>query len=806
MKWLVAFSISIGLLAACYVVSALIYFDLTWILIGVTSLWAGIDSRKLELHRYRVGINCRPAALFCCCYLLWIFAFPWYLWAHFRIKAGEAELKDETDGNAGPIKRFFRQFSKRMERFAEWGLIGLVALKLAFVAVCIEESWRGPQVWDNYRHELEAKGESFDWDALTPPPVPASQNIFGVPEMAEWFIKPSGKIIMTDDLSKRMAGTNAGSAVVIASLAILPPTAGVAGTEDADAMYRYSSPGTALFPATDLPVYTNQPVKPDPADIPIIEMWEVPLTTVIENLARQADINYLMDPKIGYNLPDENGHIKPEPVVTVRWQNISARDALLALLNQYRLQLVENTNLGMARITMKDETAPPAFMTADVRNQLGKLFEQAVGPTLPSSQGLTLLARPAGQIKPVRLVLYSEKKPGGKELPDLFGAFFADPPGSANIPGLQINATGTNSYQVSVSRADTATNYLAWSDRFAPDFEVIHEALKRPYSRMDGDYSCPPTIPIPNFKNVRVVAQTLAERAQCYLLLGQPDKALRELTLLNDSRRLLEGAPTGKPMPLVSAMINVAVLGLYTDTIADGFRMHAWQEPQLSALQKQLAQINLAPFMNEAMHDEQVLGWRIMQTNVISQFEVKRLPNATLWQKIKNLRPPNIMCGFFYLNVYNMVSLEQLAVDGIDPATKTVRLDKMAEFQTAVGALGGQHEWIFKPYHLFAAIMVPNYYRAITTFAFNQTKADEAQIACALERYCFTRGSYPETLNELVPQFIDTLPHDIMGGQALKYRRTNEGRFLLYSVGANGLDDGGQATDARHDIGDWCWQ
>ena len=74
--------------------------------------------------------------------------------------------------------------------------------------------------------------------------------------------------------------------------------------------------------------------------------------------------------------------------------------------------------------------------------------------------------------------------------------------------------------------------YLAWSDQFEPDFDLIREALKRPYARMDGDYSVPYEIPIPNFVAVRVVAQTLAQRAKCDLLLGQPDKALQELTLV----------------------------------------------------------------------------------------------------------------------------------------------------------------------------------------------------------------------------------------------------------------------------------
>jgi len=370
-----------------------------------------------------------------------------------------------------------------------------------------------------------------------------------------------------------------------------------------------------------------------------------------------------------------------------------------------------------------------------------------------------------------------------------------------------VTAAGTNSFQVAIMRADTAAGYLAWSDRFAPDFAVLREALKRPYARIDGDYSYPPTIPVPNFKNVRAMAQTLAQRAQAHLLLGQPDQALQELTLLNDMRRLLEGAPTGKPMTLVSAMINVAVAGLYADTIADGFRAHAWREPQLAALQKQLAQINLLPCMHDAMHDEQVLDWRIIQTQVMARLEIKRMPDASLWQKLKNFRPPNITRGFFYLNIYNVVRMEQLAVDGIDPAARVVQPQRLTEFQNAVEDLDRGHDWpLLRPYQLYAAFMVPNYTRAITTFAFNQAKADEAQIVCALERYRSARGSYPETLEALVPQYIEKLPHDIIGGQALKYHRTNDGRFLLYSIGANGVDDGGQPTTAHYDQGDWGWQ
>ena len=69
----------------------------------------------------------------------------------------------------------------------------------------------------------------------------------------------------------------------------------------------------------------------------------------------------------------------------------------------------------------------------------------------------------------------------------------------------------------------------------------------------------------------------------------------------------------------------------------------------------------------------------------------------------------------------------------------------------------------------------------------NQTLANEAQIACALECFRIARGKYPETLDVLAPQFIKEVPHDIIGGHPLKYRRTEDGNILLYSVGSEVL-------------------
>jgi hypothetical protein len=74
-------------------------------------------------------------------------------------------------------------------------------------------------------------------------------------------------------------------------------------------------------------------------------------------------------------------------------------------------------------------------------------------------------------------------------------------------------------------------------------------------------------------------------------------------------------------------------------------------------------------------------------------------------------------------------------------------------------------------------------------------------------------------LDALAPQFIAKLPHDIIGGQPLHYRRdppspgsgAASGQFVLYSVGWNETDDGGEVgfkKDGSVDInqGDWVWR
>jgi len=88
--------------------------------------------------------------------------------------------------------------------------------------------------------------------------------------------------------------------------------------------------------------------------VPLIVIDDVPLLDAVKNLARQAGLNYLPDPSLST--------ITNQPNVTLRLENVSAMDALTAVLDTYKLQIVHDPRIKVSRITVKDpKAADPLF-------------------------------------------------------------------------------------------------------------------------------------------------------------------------------------------------------------------------------------------------------------------------------------------------------------------------------------------------------------------------------------------------------------------------------------------------------------
>ena len=78
--------------------------------------------------------------------------------------------------------------------------------KLIFVVACLitlvglfygVENCRGKHAWETYRQAREAQGDSFEWSAITPKPVPDAENFAAIPLFTELFPKPASNAVLT---------------------------------------------------------------------------------------------------------------------------------------------------------------------------------------------------------------------------------------------------------------------------------------------------------------------------------------------------------------------------------------------------------------------------------------------------------------------------------------------------------------------------------------------------------------------------------------------------------------------------------
>ncbi len=63
----------------------------------------------------------------------------------------------------------------------------------------------------------------------------------------------------------------------------------------------------------------------------------------------------------------------------------------------------------------------------------------------------------------------------------------------------------------------------------------------------------------------------------------------------------------------------------------------------------------------------------------------------------------------------------------------------------------------------------------------------------AINHYRRDHGRYPDRLEALVPAYLPRVPIDYAVRQPMRYRVMDED-YLLYSVGLNGIDDGGMTV------------
>jgi hypothetical protein len=355
-----------------------------------------------------------------------------------------------------------------------------------------------------------------------------------------------------------------------------------------------------------------------------------------------------------------------------------------------------------------------------------------------------------------------------------------------------------------------------------PLMDELRRASPRRYSVFPIQGASPIMMDTPNFVTARDIVHLFAMDASAQLALRNPGGAFEDLRVI---ARVAEAMKSGQT--LASAMIETALLCPHLQAFWEGWALGQWTETEWLAFQSQFQQLDFLSDIDQALRHSQISGLNHW-LNTCSRSELTQVLRVTppkdnfdpfaMLAKItpklgfsQNQATYNPFLGFprgwIRQNqvVYNRL-LAALMVGPYDAARQRVYPRRVDEGERAMNAIVKQPS----PFNILGSLLTPNLARLIPIVTQRQTLAQQAEVVCALERYRLKTGRYPETLPTLVPGFMEKLPLDLITGEPFHYRASDGAHFLLYSVGWDEKDDGGQAVNrqkwgAASGPGDWTW-
>lgn len=93
--------------------------------------------------------------------------------------------------------------------------------------------------------------------------------------------------------------------------------------------------------------------------------------------------------------------------------------------------------------------------------------------------------------------------------------------------------------------------------------------------------------------------------------------------------------------------------------------------------------------------------------------------------------------------------------------------------------------------HIFIHMFMPTISRIVTIELSSIAGLRAARAGLAVERYRLAAGKLPDSLSDLVPAYLESVPKDPFDGKELRYKKLETG-FVVYSIGEDLSDDGGR--------------
>ncbi len=325
------------------------------------------------------------------------------------------------------------------------------------------------------------------------------------------------------------------------------------------------------------------------------------------------------------------------------------------------------------------------------------------------------------------------------------------------------------------------------------------------------DYGAGPNLLLPHLAQMKASVQWLFLSATLELHAGRITNAWEDLDALT---RIVTGFH--KESLMISELVRIASAAIAIYPTWEGLQCSGWNDEQLKELQAQWQGLDLLSQAEAVLAVERLSVAKTFESGRRS-FTAVSIPTgaggsgfAELAQVGKEIvndpekgfksalhRYPGYW-GWRYWQSYDDEiahgKIIQAAIEAVRHA-RAVGITQVAvsEFQRSAERVCAAYPSAFKWLEYSPSTTHERFLTRIRTVEIQRALLIGA---IGLKRYEMKHGQYPADLSALVPEFVTQLPRDPMDGKPLRYRLNPDGTFLLYSIGENGIDDGGNPKPA----------
>jgi hypothetical protein len=368
-------------------------------------------------------------------------------------------------------------------------------------------------------------------------------------------------------------------------------------------------------------------------------------------------------------------------------------------------------------------------------------------------------------------------------------------PGAAMVGHRNLDAEARTNYE---ANRLIANNVRASLKADTLDFGVGYSSLSY-------------TTVLSHLPRIKSAAILLSQTAMQALEANDLQEAAQDLGAEADLMRLWDSEPI-----LISSLVRMVCVRIGVATTWEGLQHAGWTDAQLAELQAKWQRVDLISSLESVVAGERVFGinsmaearkatkaiqldWNAIVSGTTSGPSLgewvdkllvapkaalgdayERYPKFWLWKSKWSYEEE--LCGLELASAA-LQAVRSMKLSGFcAPALATMSMQNSNDVRSHLGAD-----------RRFMILMNSDgfYMQSIVKAAQAETARRLLVTAIALKRYKLRHDKWPESLGELVPDILEQVPTDFMDGKPLRYKPAPEGWFLLYSVGEDGIDDGG---------------